>query len=83
MPAMKMEGQAMARVKIESIIEHLDNDMKRALEDAVGSVLPDADLDRSELFRAFRRAISRKCSTWVSVPDQHVEKSCRHCRQDA
>ena len=36
----------MARVKIQSIIEHLDYDMKRALENAVENALPDADVDR-------------------------------------
>lgn len=69
----------MAQVKIESIIEHLDYDMKLALEDAVSRVLPDADVDRNELYREFRRAVGRKCSTWVSVNDHDVEKRCRKC----
>lgn len=69
----------MARVKIQSIIEHLDYDMKRALENAVENVLPNANIDRSELYREFRRAVGRKCSTWVDVSDQDVEKRCKHC----
>ena len=73
----------MARVKIESIIEHLDYDMKRALQDAVSHALPDADVNRSELYRHFRRAVGRKCSTWVNVPDSDVEKNCRRCGHDA
>jgi len=32
----------MARVKIQKITEHLDYDMKRALEDAISEVLPQA-----------------------------------------
>lgn len=69
----------MARVKIQSIIEYLDYDMKRALEDAVSRALPDANVNRAELYRQFRRAVGRKCSTWVNVPDQDVEKQCRKC----
>lgn len=65
----------MARIKIESIIERLDTEMKRALEAAVEEVLPNTTVDRGDLFRAFKRAIARKCSTWVTVPDQYVEKS--------
>ena len=65
----------MARIKIESIIDRLDTDMKRALEAAVEEVLPNATVDRGDLFRAFKRAVSRKCSTWVTVPDQYVEKN--------
>jgi hypothetical protein len=64
----------MARVKIQSIIEHLDYDMKRALEDAVSRALPDADVDRTELYREFRRAVGRRCSAWVDVSDDDVEK---------
>lgn len=63
----------MARIKIENIIDRLDYDMKRALEVAVEDVFPDLDVDRNELFRAFKRAVRRKCSTWVTVPDQYVE----------
>ena len=32
----------MARIKIEDIIEYLDYDMKRALDDAVQLVIPNA-----------------------------------------
>lgn len=64
----------MARIKIQSIIENLDYDMKRSLEAAVNEVMPNANVDRNELYRAFKRAIGRKCSIWVNVPDQHVEK---------
>ena len=73
----------MARVKIQSIVEYLDYDMKRALEDAVSRALPEADIDRSELYREFRRAVGRKCSTWVNVPDHDVEKKCRKCGEKA
>jgi hypothetical protein len=63
----------MARVRIEEIVDHLSYDMKRALEDAVHRTLPDARFDRNHLFREFRRAVGRKCSTWEQVPDRYVE----------
>lgn len=64
----------MARIKIESVIEKLDYDLKRALADAVDEVMPGADIDREELYRAFKRAIGRKCSTWVRIPDHYVQE---------
>jgi hypothetical protein len=73
----------MARVKIQSIVEYLDHDMKRALEDAVSRVLPEAAVDRSELYREFRRTVSGRGSTWVNVPDHDVEKKCRKCGEKA
>jgi len=63
----------MARVKIESLIEHLDHDLRNALAETVRSQLPGAQFDPHELFREFVRAVRRKCSTWERVPDQHVE----------
>ena len=60
----------MARVKIEAVIDSIDSDIRNALENAVKEVIPNANFDSYELFRAFKRAIERKCSTWVKVPDQ-------------
>jgi len=69
----------MAKVRIESIIEYLDYDMKRALERAVANVYPNVDIDRTELYRQFRRAVGVKCANWVDVPDRDVEKKCKNC----
>lgn len=62
----------MARVNVEGIIDHLSSDMRRALEDAVRRQIPDAEFNRSALFREFRRAVYRKCNTWERVPDRLV-----------
>lgn len=63
----------MARIKAEEIVDHLSSEMRRALRDAVKEVIPDVSVDEYQLFRAFRRAVGRKCSTWEQVPDQYVE----------
>lgn len=73
----------MAKIKIQSVVEHLDYDMKRALEDAVSRVFPDADVNRNQLFRVFVRSVGRKCSTWVNVSDNDVDKTCSHCGENA
>jgi len=64
----------MARVKIEEIIDHLDSEMKGSLAAAVKQVIDDADFNESDLFRAFKREVSRKCNIWETVPDAYVEK---------
>ena len=63
----------MARVKMEDIVDDLSTEMRSALEAAVREVLPEAEFDRYALFRAFKRAVRRKCSTWERVRDNHVE----------
>jgi hypothetical protein len=61
-----------AQVQIEQIVDHLSAEMQRALEQAVQDTIKDAKFDSHELFRAFRRAVGRKCSNWESVPDHYV-----------
>lgn len=63
----------MAQIKPEEILEDLSSKFRRALSDAVSEVLPDVRFDEYELFRAFKRAIRRKCSTWEGVRDSHVK----------
>jgi hypothetical protein len=65
----------MARVRIEEIIDHLSSDIRRALGAAVEEVLPGANIDQHALFRAFRRAVGRKCNQWEQVPDRLVDLS--------
>jgi hypothetical protein len=62
-----------ARVRIEDIIDFLDSDIRKALKDSVDKVIPNNNVDSHQLFREFKRSISRKCSTWERVPDQYVE----------
>jgi dephospho-CoA kinase len=62
----------MAQVDIEEVIDHLSSEMRKALVIAVNDVIPDADYDERQLFKAFRKAVRRKCNTWEQVPDQYV-----------
>jgi hypothetical protein len=63
----------MARVNPEEIVGDLSSEFRRALAEAVTEVLPDAQFDEHELFRAFKRAVARKCSRWERVSDNYVE----------
>jgi division protein CdvB (Snf7/Vps24/ESCRT-III family) len=68
-----MRGIHMARVKIEEIIDHLSSEMRKSLRDSVNKVIPEVTFDERELFRQFKREVSRKCSTWERVPDQYID----------
>ncbi len=63
----------MARINLEGIVEDLSSQVRKALGAAVEEVLPEAEFDQNELFRAFKRAVRRKCSHWESVRDNHVD----------
>lgn len=64
----------MAYIQIEEVVDYLNSEMRKALEQAVQCTLPNAQFYSDRLFREFRRAVGRNCSTWVEVPDQFVEK---------
>jgi hypothetical protein len=63
----------MARVQIEEIVDHLCGDVRRALGAAMEEILPDTNCDQYALFRAFKRAVGRKCNQWEQVPDRLVK----------
>lgn len=63
----------MARVKPQEIVDDLSQEKRRALEAAVKEVIPDTEFDQYDLFRAFKRAVGRKCNTWERVRDSSVE----------
>jgi hypothetical protein len=63
----------MARTKPEEIVDDLSSNFRRALKDAVSEILPGAPFDEYALFRAFKRAVRRKCSTWERVSDSNVD----------
>jgi len=64
----------MAKVQMDELVDHLSSEIRRALEDTLAEHFPNAQVDAHEVFRTFRRAVRRKCSTWETVPDQYVEK---------
>lgn len=63
----------MARIKPEEIIDDLSSEFKSALAESVREVIPNAQFDEYQLFRAFQRAVSRRCRTWERVRNSHVK----------
>ena len=60
----------MKYVDSEEIIDHLSSEMRRAPKDAVHEVTPSAVFDEKEFFRAFKKAVRRKCTSREEVPDK-------------
>ena len=64
----------MARVQPDEIVDELRSEFRRALEEAVNEVIPNAKFDSHELFRAFHRAVRRMCSSWEQISDRYIDK---------
>ncbi|MEO9870874.1 hypothetical protein [Ekhidna sp.] len=63
----------MARIKVEDIVDHLDREFRKALENTLEEHFPNENFDARDVFRTFKRKIRRKCNTWENVPDRFVE----------
>ena len=64
----------MAKIKIEDVVEHLDTEFKRALEDTFKNLAPNVHFERNSAFRFFVRRVYHHCSVWENVPDSIVDK---------
>ena len=64
----------MARIKMEEIVDHLSTEVRKALSATINNTMQNAEIDDRKLYREFKRAIGRKCSTWERVPDNYVDK---------
>lgn len=62
----------MARVKPEELVDELSFQFRKALALTVSEMFPGIQFDERELFRAFRKAIHRKCNSWENVNDSIV-----------
>jgi len=63
----------MARIKLEETLEYLYDDIQPSLVEAVREVLPDAEFENRELFRAFLNAIGRRCPDWAKIPNNLID----------
>ena len=63
----------MARIRPNDIFEHLNPQMRAALDEAVDKTLLGVEVDKRQLYLAFRRALTAKLKPWESVPAAAVD----------
>lgn len=61
----------MARINVKAIVEKLDSDFRRALQDAV-SEATGQQVDAYELLRIFKRTVGRRFNQWEQVPNSCI-----------
>lgn len=61
----------MAKLKIESVFEHLDYDLRRAMEDTIREYC-EQNIDARDFLKSFTRNVGRKCNTWERIPDRYI-----------
>ncbi|HHS49855.1 MAG TPA: hypothetical protein ENN07_01935 [candidate division Zixibacteria bacterium] len=65
----------MARIKLEEALEYLWDDIQPSIEKAVREIVPSAEFESKELFRAFLREVGRRRHDWVNIPDNLIDSS--------
>lgn len=63
----------MARIKPVDILDHLAPQVRAALDEAVEKTLPGVEVDKRQLYQAFRRAVAAKLKPWENVPAAAVD----------
>jgi hypothetical protein len=63
----------MARVRPQELLDQFNPQMRAALEEALGKLLPDVEVDRRMLYLEFRLALNRKFKQWENVPNSTVD----------
>ncbi len=63
----------MARIKPIEIFDHLNIQMRAALDEAVERALPGVEVDRRKLYLEFRRSLATRLKAWENVPNAAVD----------
>jgi hypothetical protein len=63
----------MARIKPVEVFDHLTPQVRAALDEAMDKTLPGVEVDRRQLYLAFRRALAAKLKAWENVPAAAVD----------
>ncbi len=64
----------MARIKMLEVVETLAQPLRGALDEAVDKALPGTTVDKTQLFREFRRALLARTKPWERVPNSAVDE---------
>lgn len=62
----------MAKLNMERVLEHLDTDIRIAMEHALRRADPNNTVDAALLTHCFMAALRERCDDWQAVPDWAV-----------
>lgn len=63
----------MAKIKVEAVVDHLDHEFKRAIEETMRHFAAQVQVDRTILYKFFLQRVYHHCSIWEDVPDTVVK----------
>lgn len=62
----------MAKLNIEEVIDHLEDEMRKALQATLREHFPDLDFNSRAVFKTFKKQVEKKCNAWESIPNKFI-----------
>lgn len=63
----------MPKIKIEAVVDHLDNYFQDALIETMRKFARGVRYDKDELYYFFLQRIYENCSVWEEIPEKLIE----------
>lgn len=62
----------MAKVRIEEVIDHLEEDFRKALRATMQEHFPDEHFNTRAVYKTFKNQISDRCNEWENIPNKYI-----------
>ena len=63
----------MSEIKIEAVVDHLDREFKKALDDVMAQFASNVTYGRDELFKYFLKRVYHHCNVWERIPESCIK----------
>jgi hypothetical protein len=62
----------MAKLSIEGFTDHLDRELRKALDATLREHFPDQNFNSRTVFKTFQEEVSKRCNDWEKIPNKYI-----------
>lgn len=62
----------MAKVNIEGVMDHLEDEFRKALRATLREHFSEKDFNSRAVFKTFKQEVYKKCNVWESIPNKNI-----------
>jgi len=62
----------MAKINLESLMDQLEDEFRKALQLTVKEHFPDQDFNARAIYKTFRKEVYKKCDDWEDIPNKYI-----------
>lgn len=63
----------MAKINIQEIIDHMENDMRKSLDATMREHFPDQDFNSRAVYKSFLKQVNKRCRIWETIPNKYIK----------